>query len=186
MKKYIPIISLLLSFLSSDIIAQKIQLTRSFDKKMEQMNLVYHFIDQSYLHVSYPDRDAFRKYDLVLEDDQSNIEIKVIIIQNPKLMFPNVKAASTISTMASNQDERDEITVQVLAQEESFNRYGADFVSIADYLPKRGITGKEYGRSISIYKEGLGMVITNIFYNQLENLESYNKIISFQSSKIKE
>lgn len=186
MKNAIPIISLLLCLMSSNVLAQKIQLTRSFDKKMERMELVYNFIDQSYLHVSYPDRDEFRKYDLVLEDDHSTIEIKIIIIQNPKLMFPNVKAASTISTMASNQDERDEITIQVLDQKESNKIYGADFVSIADYLPKRTLTGKEYGRSVAIFKEGLGMVITNIFYNQHENLESFNKIISFQSSKIEE
>jgi len=186
MKYFISIISLFLCLLSSNIVAQKIQLTRSFDKKMERMDLVYNFVDQSYLHVSYPDRDEFRKYDLVLEDDQSEIEIKIIIIQNAKLMFPNVKAASTISTMASNQDERDEIRIQVLDSAQSSEGYGADFVSIADYLPKRALTGKEYGRSIAIYKEGLGMVITNIFYNQHENLESFNKIISFRNTKIKE
>ena len=185
MKKPINLITFCLCFLSFNLLAQKIQLTRSFDKKMEEMELVYNFIEQSYLHVSYPDRDEIRNYDLVLEDDQSQVEIKIIVIKNQTLKFPNVKAASTISTMASNEDGRDEIKIQVLEARVSDKIYGADFVCVADYLPKRSITAKNNGRSIAIYKEGLGMVITNIFYNQLENLESFNKIISFQSSKIK-
>ena len=70
---------------------------------------------------------------------------------------PHITCLSTASTLAIN-DEQASISMHFFTPEQAQQYFQADWAAYADFIPKPQISDKYYGRLVTIFREGSGII----------------------------
>jgi len=136
--------------------------TKRFSKTLEKHNLEFYLPVERWLKLSTVKTDDYLKYDAVLHSPP-NVEVRIIIDQDDKHLFPNVDIVKTLSHISTNDDDA-LVEVTEYPRQRSQDQYGADFVLYADFRPKESFSTYPNGRLLCLYKEGEALVKYIILY----------------------
>ena len=176
-------ICLVLAFIildASQIVSQDdIRFTNSFDLK-----LLIHDIDffdpvERWLKITPMEDDEYLKYDAVFHSPPS-IEMRIDIDPDHRRFVPTVEIQRALSSIASN-DENLTMEVTKFPRRYAKEKFQADLVVQADFIPKFSFSSFPFGRLIAVYKEGKALIKIIILYE--DQLDPYfNRPLSFISS----
>ena len=107
--------------------------------------------------------------DFAIKIRRGDLEIRYLIrpdnTNNPVNAFPHVRAISTLSTVATNNQEAlialhrmDSIILQ--------DQFGADWGAIGYFQPKRSFSKKQHGKMLSLYAEGKAQIFIFFLFDQ--------------------
>ena len=153
--------------------------TRDFTEKMHRANLKFVEPVELWLHVYPLDGDAFMRYDLVLQNDRNDFEMRF------RLRFPegtradvpqNVEASRLLASISSNTDGSE---IQMEIPDTAFwqAHFNAHDGMIAHFVPKADFSEKSYGTLISILS--LDSVIVDVII--LRNDGNYHPMEAFRN-----
>lgn len=144
----------------------QIHYSHQFTKKLERAELNFIAPIEGMYRIQLLKKDDFLKYDLVLSSDDFQLDMRYILEPRASLVTPShISFLSRTSSLAIN-DERFDISVHVFPSEEAISYFHADWAAFSDFIPKRSLTDKNYGRLISIYRVDRGLASTLILFNE--------------------
>ena len=152
--------------------------TASFTKKIEKIHLDVYEPVESWLHVYPMSRDSFMRYDLVLQNDRNDFEVRYRI-RPERGRWKNtpqfVEFQRVLSSIATNDPEAD---IRLLKPDQAFfeEAFNATDGSIAYFTPKFSFSEKTHGALISITDAGNAAVDIVILYNE----DEYDALRSFR------
>lgn len=144
--------------------------TASFTKKIQKAYLDVYEPVESWLHVYPMSRDSFMRYDLVLQNDRNDFEVRYRI-RLERGRWKNtpqfVEFQRVLSSIATNDPEAD---IRLLKPEKAFfeEAFNATDGAIAYFTPKFSFSEKAHGALISITDAGNAAVDIVILYNEDE------------------
>ena len=154
--------------------------TDGFTELLKEAHFDFFEPVEQWLHVTPKVKDQYMAYDLVLQNDRNDLELRYDIrpFTNQQLDFlPKVENVRLIHHIASNNPE-EEILVKVLDSETLKRRFNADWGACHFFTPKESYTEKRRGALLSIYGEGKALANIVILYNDwdFDPLESFNQL----------
>ena len=170
--KYIAILIVLLSGLSTAKSQNNMIYTKSFTKK-----LAYHQIDffqpvERWIHMTNISSDEFMDYDAVLRDEDG-LEIRLSIQEANKMhsQHPHIELMRVIAHISTNNAESD-IKISQMNHDWVKERYQADWGLFADFTPKLEYSDYPKGRLLCLFKEGQAMVNYIVLHDE-DELDPY-------------
>ncbi|HLF65780.1 MAG TPA: hypothetical protein VI603_18610 [Saprospiraceae bacterium] len=148
-------VSLLCLGVMTDTALGQIVYTVAFTRDLKKAGLEYAEPTEQWLHVTIPPRHEFMDYDLVLQNDRNDFEVRYSIHQDRHADMPipaSVTVSRLIASIASN-DEIHEIHVKIPPDEFLKEAFNADRGVIAYFTPKDGFSEKDFGALLSLYAE---------------------------------
>lgn len=140
--------------------------TRSFTKKLQRASLEYLEPVEQYLHVVPLQRDEFMQYDLVLEDDRGEFEMRFRIrrINKHWRQIPqHVEIGRLVASMATNMDDAD-IAMEFPDPEFLRMHFNADEGLFAHFQPKASFSDKPHGTLVSLFAQDKAVVDVVLLY----------------------
>jgi hypothetical protein len=127
--------------------------TTEFTKLLEKEGIEYAEPTEQWLHVTIPPEHEYMRYDLVLQNDRNDYEVRYDIRHvrgRVPLIPPSVEVSRLLASIASNEDAH-EILVKI--PEASFIReaFNADQGILAYFRPKSEFSEKPYGALLTLY-----------------------------------
>ena len=159
---------------------ENIQFTHSFDLKLMIYDLEFFSPVERWLKITPLEEDDYLDYDLVLHSPPG-IEMRIDIDSDHSRYVPTVEFQRALSSIATNDDD---VLMEVTKHSTRYarNQFSADLAMTADFVPKRSFSNYPYGRLLSFYKEGRGMVKIVLLYE--DSLDPYfNRPLKFKSSR---
>ncbi len=166
-------------WISIDPVLGQIKYTASFTRSLEKAGISYIAPLEQWLHVAAPPDHEYMQYDLVLQNDRNDFEVRYRIHPNRRSELsipPSVTVSRLIASIASN-DEANEIRVVILS-EEILKVFNADRGVIAYFTPKDEFTEKPYGAVFSLYAEDRRAIDVVLLYTnpEFDPLTAYRSI----------
>ena len=166
---------LCLSVAISGLKAQQITYTAAFTQKIEKLGIEMYEPVESLLHVYPLEEDDFMAYDLVLQNDINDFEVRFRIRpENGKWQRTpeNVEVLRLLTSVATNDLEAD---IRRIIPEDGFfvEAYNATGGFMAKFVPKETYSEKQYGTLVSIYREGVGAIDIVLLYHDA-HYSAYN------------
>lgn len=126
--------------------------TASFTRKIEKAGIEIYKPVEQWLHVYPLERDSFMSYDLVLQNDVNDFEVRYRIRPDvPRWRnIPNeIEFKRLTSHLATNDPEAD---IRISIQDTSFARenFNASTCYFAQFIPKQGFTEKPYATLVTL------------------------------------
>lgn len=127
--------------------------TSEFTKLLEKEGIEYAEPTEQWLHVTIPPEHEYMRYDLVLQNDRNDYEVRYDIRHargRVPLIPPSVEVSRLLASIASNEVEHD---IQVKIPDESFIReaFNAEQGILAYFTPKSEFSEKPYGALLTLY-----------------------------------
>lgn len=158
------LIQVILSVTISQPSFAQMQYTRHFTRELEKCNASFITPVEGWYKIKMI-RDQFGpKYDLALESQDREFEMHFSLDADYRADVPHITCLSTASTLAINSDQFD-IAVYVFSGEQSKSFFEADWAAYADFIPKPTLTDKSYGRLVTLFREGIGLMHEVFFFN---------------------
>ncbi|MCB0689094.1 MAG: hypothetical protein KDC53_21295 [Saprospiraceae bacterium] len=159
----LTLIGLLLILVIHALPAQ-IQYTRHFSRALEKCQATFVAPVEGWYKIKML-RDQFGpKYDLALQSEDREFEMHFSLDPEYRANVPHITCLTTASTLAINMDRFD-IKVNVFTDEQCRAFFNADWAAYADFIPKPSLTDKQFGRLVTIFREGKGMIQEVFFFN---------------------
>ncbi|MEZ4949426.1 MAG: hypothetical protein R2769_00410 [Saprospiraceae bacterium] len=169
MRFYKTAFILLLIKLPSFLSAQGFEFSPSFLKIAAANNL----------ELTYPTENSFSEIPQItneylpfvfgMKSKKQDIEIYILYQnynpENPATQNPQVETSRITANAATNHEES-VITVLELGKEYVKESFGADWGREIYFHPKKGLSGKENCRLVTVYKEGIGQLSIFFFFNE--------------------
>lgn len=157
----------------------QITYTAAFTRLLEKAGMEYAEPAEQWMHVTVPPIDDYMDYDLVLENDKGDFEVRYAFHrEKPENRTPpSVEVARLVASIATNDPET-EIRIQIPADTFLRQVFNADFGLIAHFIPKEDFSMKPYGALISLYAEGRSGIDVVLLYRDPDYnpLEMYRSI----------
>ena len=151
------------SGLPSNIMAQ-LQYTRHFTNELLRCQAAFVTPVEGWYKIKMI-RDKFGpKYDLALQSEDKEFEMHFNLDASYRANVPHITCMTTASTLAINADRFD-IAINVFTPQQSQAYFKADWAAFADFIPKPSITDKSFGRLVTIFREGSGLMQEVFFFN---------------------
>ena len=152
--------------------------TASFTKKIEKAHIDIYEPVESWLHVYPLDKDEYMHYDLVLQNDRNDFEVRYRIRPEKgrwKNVPQNMEVQRIITSIATNDPDAN---IRILKPEPSFfmETFNASDGIIAYFVPKLTYSEKRYGALISLEDPGNAAIDVIILYND----DGYDAYQSFR------
>ena len=157
----------------------QITFTKSFTKKLDRASLEYYETVEEWLHVTPLESDAYMQYDLVLQNDRNDFEVRYRVRRLNKYwnrIPQQVEIGRLLASIAANGEES-EIQMEFPASQYLREHFNADQGLFAHFTPKRSFSEKPYGTLISLYAEDKAIVDVVLLYNDPD----YNARDQFRS-----
>ncbi len=170
---------LLSALISQSSVDAQIVYTRAFTQRLVEAGLEYDLPAEQWLHVIMPPDDSLMHYDLVLQNDRNDFELRFHIhsASDADLVVPaSVALTRLVATIASN-DENALIRIEIPPEDLLKTAFNADRGAIALFSPKKIFSEKQYGALISLYSVGRQSVDIVILYND----PAYDPLTAFRS-----
>lgn len=172
---------LALTFCVADGVLAQVEIvhTRSFTKKLQRASLEYLETVEQWLHVVPLQRDDFMHYDLVLEDDRGEFEMRFRIrrINKQWRQVPqNVEIGRLAASISSNLDDA-EIRMEFPDEDFLRSHFNADQGLFAHFQPKTSFSNKPYGTLVSLFAEDKAVVDVILLYRN----ETYVPVDHFRN-----
>lgn len=142
----------------------QIQYTQKFTKLLRQCEASFVAPIEGFYKIRMPRGSDQYQFDLLLDSEDKSFELRYKIDPRYKLDIPHVAAMTMASHLASNE-ERFSIEMNVFTAEQSESYFGADWAAYADFIPKPSFTNRRYGRLVSVFKSGKGLLQTIMFFD---------------------
>ncbi|NND05105.1 MAG: hypothetical protein HKN87_01885 [Saprospiraceae bacterium] len=144
----------------------QIHYTHQFTKKLKRTQLQFVEPVEGMYRIQMLRKDDFLKYDLVLASEDYQLDMRYIVEPKAGKMTPmHLTFLSRTSTLALN-DEHFDIKVHVYHPNLANSLFHADWAAYADFIPKRSLTDKHFGRLLSIYKADCGVASILLLFNE--------------------
>ncbi|MDX1479626.1 MAG: hypothetical protein R3301_18065 [Saprospiraceae bacterium] len=158
---------MLIFMLLAGVVQAQITYTRSFTKKLAGAQLSYHTPVESWLHVVPLRSDAFMDYDLVLQNDRNDYEVRYRIRRlNRKwrAVPQHVEVSRLVASIATNEPEAE---IRMSFPDDAFVReaFNAESGLFARFKPKPAFSEKPFGTLVSLYGEGKAIVDVVVLYH---------------------
>lgn len=178
---YIHICVIFTLFLcQSPAMSAQIVYTASFTRKIDKAGIDLYKPVEEWLHVYPLDRDSFMTYDLVLQNDINDFEVRYRIRQDKGKWrrIPNeIEFKRLLSSVATNDPEA---SIRVYIPDSTFARehFNAASCHFADFIPKIGYSEKPFATLISLYSDdNVGIDIVLLHYDpDYDPMESFRNL----------
>lgn len=156
----------------------QITYTAAFTRLLEKSGMEYAEPAEQWMHVTVPPVDGYMDYDLVVENDREDFEIRYCfhLEKRSKETPPSVEVARLVASIASNDPET-EIRIQIPADSFLIQAFNADYGLIAHFIPKAEFSGKPIGVFISLYSENRPGIDIVLLYRD----PAYDPLTMFRS-----
>jgi hypothetical protein len=144
--------------------------TASFTRLLTNAGIEYLEPLEQWLHVTLPPLHDYMTYDLVLENDRNDFEVRYFVHRGmgSDVEVPaSVTVAGLVASIASNAPES-EIRIQVPSDSLLREAFNADRGIIARFTPKADFSEKPFGALISLYQEGRPGIDIVVLYTDPE------------------
>ncbi|MBK8502076.1 MAG: hypothetical protein IPL46_07635 [Saprospiraceae bacterium] len=95
--------------------------------------------------------------DLALQSEDKGFEMRFSLQPEYTANIPHITCMTTASTLAIN-DEHASIKMNFFTTEQALQYFHADWAAFVDFIPKPQISDKYYGRLVTIFREGSGIM----------------------------
>ena len=162
---------------------QEIVYTMSFTEALQAQNLEYYEPVEQWLHVAGERHDQFMTYDLILENDRNDLEIRFRLrpAAESELLPPNVEITRLLASISTNS-EVSEIHMSIANPEYAKSEFNAESVIFASFTPKPEFSRRPLGSLVSIASGEYGAVDVIILHYD----ETYSVEDSFRNIRFKE
>ena len=175
---------LLSSFLCQSVWGQ-LQYTQRFTNLLKRCDASFIMPIEGWYKIKLLRKSQARKYDLVLESEEHDFEIRFKLNPNYALTAPHVTCAATVSDLAINNDYFD-IRLNVFSADQAWADFNAEWAAYADFVPKPSISDKYYGRLVMLYRDDHLLQTTMFFNKQDEEKDIRLYSLSFLPGKMSE
>ncbi len=148
---------ILLSGLSLCTLEAQTHYSHRFTKALEECNATFIQPIENLYRPKMLRKDAFGRYDQVIETRSKDFEMRFMLDPYYRKNVPNITCLALASSLATNEQHFD-IQINVFPQEDAQTYYHADWAAYADFIPKRSLTDKNYGRLVTIYSVESGIM----------------------------
>jgi len=166
------------------LVSAQITYTAAFTKTLYEAGIEYAAPTEQWLHVVLPPEDDYMDYNLVLENDRNDFEVRYRIQQHtrPDQAIPaSIEVARLVASIASNAPET-EIRIQIPPDSLLQKAFNADRGIIAYFTPKFDFSEKPYGALISLdMLGGTGIDVILLYYDP-----AYDPLYTFRSVRFRE
>ncbi len=145
--------------------SKKVVYTRDFAQKLEKAQADFIRPVEGFYKIKVLDRDEFMKYDLVLRSQDKAFEMRFAIHPNDRLATPQIQCFNLLNSIATN-DAHFDIKLSLYSEEQARSDYNAEWAAYADFVPKKSYSDYHYGRLVTIYREGSGLIHQVLLFNQ--------------------
>jgi len=174
---------LVLFILNNTVIFAQIQYTKSFTDKLNKANLLFYKPADTWFHLIPMEEDDFFEYDLVIESDDGDIEMRYMIHpwkERDEDEIPHILAMNVAMEAASN-DEKHLLKISPIDNVELKNTYNADWGMIVNFKPKSSLSNKQYGRLLALFSENKGNVhVIYLFDPPAEGSYKFMQAVEFK------
>ena len=143
--------------------------TYSFTETLKQHGLEFYQPVENWLHVAGHREDGYLDYDLVLENDINDFEVRYRIrghLTDGNRVPQQVELTRALASISINSAES-EIRMRLLNEAFSRERFNAESAIFAEFMPKPTFSNKPYGTYISLYSTEYGAVdLILLYYDQ--------------------
>lgn len=145
--------------------ADQIVYTRHFARELEASTASFIQPLEGFYKIKMLKRDQHMEYDLVLRSEDKSFEMRFDLRPNYQLDVPHIHCFNLLNSLAINEEHFD-IELNLFSPEESESRYHANWAAYADFVPKRRYTDYNYGRLVTLYREGAGLMHLVLLFNE--------------------
>lgn len=138
---------------------------------------------EQWLHVVYPPEHEYMRYDLALQNDRNDYEVRLRIRLpgTPEFTIPEpVEITRLLATIAINEPLHD-IRIQIPPPDFLSEAFNAEQGLVAYFRPKPGFSEKPFGALISLFAEQRGAVDVVILYRD----EAYDALSMFRNLRFR-
>jgi len=139
--------------------------TRDFAKKLERSQADFIRPVEGFYKIKMLGQDEHMKYDLVLRSEDKNFEMRFVLDPDYALALPQMQCFNLLNSIATN-DEHFDIKLLLYPEEQAKSDYNAEWAAYADFIPKKSYTDFHYGRLVTIYREGGGLIHQVLLFNE--------------------
>ena len=142
----------------------QIYYSNHFTKKLRSMGATLIKPVEGFYKVKLLKRDQFLRYDLVLHSEEKEFEMRFCLDNKYEAGVPHVSAFATATSLASN-DPHFEISINIFPPENAKSYFNASWAAYLDFIPKRSLSERHYGRLVCMYDERRGMMYNLMLFN---------------------
>ena len=148
-----------------------------FTEKLKAVSLDFMEPVEGFYKVKKLTHDDFLHYDLVLHSIEKNFEMRFIIKKDTAGLLPHIECFNMSNTVAINDDHFD-LRMQFFGSDQLEETFHADWGAYVDFIPKRTVTDKHFGRLLTLYAEHKGIIHAIFFFNHHDR-EKDIRMLSF-------
>lgn len=167
----------------SGTVQSQITYTATFTRLLDKARIDYAVPAEQWLHVTLPPDHDYMHYDLVLENDRGDFEVRYRFHTGlpAEDMPPAVEVARLVAHIASNNPET-EIRIQIPPDRLLQEVFNAEAGVVAHFTPKEDFSMKPYGTLLSLYPSGYAGIDIVILYTDPE----YNAVEKYRSVRFRD
>jgi hypothetical protein len=114
----------------------------------------------------------------------SNCNFRHTLFPDHQFLVPNVQTTSTLASIASNEEIYATIAIHKIKEEDLSAAFNADWGSLFYFQPKRSFSRFRYGKLLSLYKIGKGMIYVLFLFDEAdEDLENQFYTVRFRGDE---
>lgn len=173
------VLSVVCFWMMSDFASGQIIYTANFTRDLKKAGLEYAEPTEQWLHVTIPPNHEFMEYDLVLQNDRNDFEVRYSIHKERRSDLsipPSVAVSRLLADIASN-DEIHEIRIKIPPDELLKEAFNATSGVIAYFAPKDEFSEKDFGALVSLYAEGRPAIDIILLYRD----PAFDPLIQYRS-----
>lgn len=137
--------------------------TAEFTRALHRAGISYAQPAEQWLHVVLPPRHEFMVYDLVLQNDRNDFEVRYCIRRTDSGIPPSVAVSRLAASISSNSEAHD-IVVKIPPDEFLREAFNAERGVIVYFIPKKEFSEKPFGALLSLYSEGRHAIDVVLLY----------------------
>ncbi|MFT7605063.1 MAG: hypothetical protein ACI8VT_002656 [Saprospiraceae bacterium] len=178
-KKLILILGIIISFQPMSF--SQVKFSESFAATLNQMDLDIAIpVERSYRNKQVQKKSFFNSA-LTIRSRKKKIEIQYALFPDHQFLVPNVQTTSTLASLASNEEIYATIAIHKIKEEDLSEAFNADWGSLVYFQPKRSFSRFRYGKLLSLYKKGRGLIYVLFLFDEAdEDLENQFYSVRFR------
>ena len=155
--------------------------TASFTHALRQAGIEYAEPVEQWLHVTIPPDDEFMEYDLVLQNDRNDFEVRYHFADENSAIPASIAVSRLVASIAVN-DEAQNIVVRIPPEEFLKDAFNADRGVLVQFTPKETFSEKRHGAFLSLYADGRPSVNVVLLYMD----QSFDPLTMYRSVRYRD
>lgn len=152
------IINLVLALLLKwDHLGAQTRYTHHFAKELDRCEATFVSPVEGWYKIKLLRHQREPVMDLALQSEDKHFEMRFSLQPEYTANVPHITCLTTASTLAINDDQTS-IRMNFFTPEQALEYFHADWAAYVDFIPKPQISDKHYGRLVTIFREGSGIM----------------------------